>query len=220
MINMAYCSRLKKIIFLAVCLFAATGCSSLKYYAIKKAQVSIPQAAAYLQPSVIDNQLVISGKVVMQNLARSDFKFDRVFIEIKDETGASIDKLAFDWAGVADGPREEIEAPLDIRLPLTILGRRQIAFFLSTRVFYGKLGNFPSRVIGRDRSGGLKNTVIRPLDIVVYIRYLQIYQGMPRPILFFRILPSAYFCAREVHARVFQVETILPVALPRPFLLT
>jgi len=158
-------------IFLSLLIFCVAGCTAVKYIVMKKTDIGIPQVVAYLQPAVKDNQLLVFGKVVMQNLHKSDLKLGKIFIDIKDENDIVLNKATFDWKG-QNVDNRYVEAPIYMRLPLSVLSRKQIALFMDTQVTYQLFHlDFPiqSKLAVLDLEM-LKKTIIRPLDISVYTK--------------------------------------------------
>lgn len=126
------------LIFLFV--FLTCGCASLAKLVVGKNGVEIPQIIAHLEPYLADNRIIVSGKIVIQNPTKSSLELDRIYLEIRDENRAVLEKTALDWEASSVTAKHELEAPVTISLGLAALNNKNITVFIRTGFTYKQFG--------------------------------------------------------------------------------
>ena len=126
--------------FLIILILVSAGCAlPLKYLIGGEKAVRIPQLVAHLEPSLRDNKIVISGKIVLENPTESDLALDKIFLKVKDAKGNIINKAELDWERPQIKSRGSIEAPVEFFLPLKILNQQTVQLSLKTTILYKAL---------------------------------------------------------------------------------
>ncbi len=157
-------------IFLSV--FFISGCASLVKLAVGKNGMEIPQIVAHLEPSLIGNKIIVSGKIVMQNPTQSSLDLDKIYLEIRNENKDVLEKAVLDWERPSVTSKQELEAPVTINLGLVALNNKSITVFMRTGFTYKKFGlHIPieSRVAVLHLDA-LKETITRPLYINIFTK--------------------------------------------------
>jgi hypothetical protein len=148
-----------------------SGCSvSLKYLTDRNNLVKIPQIVVSVAPELKENSLHISGKVLLENPSQSDLKLEKLFFDIKDESGGTIEQAELSWQKSSIKSLERIEAPLDIKLPGDILNKNELHVFLKTNILYQKLNiKIPfNNKVAILQLANLKNSLKGPMLVTIY----------------------------------------------------
>ncbi|MDP3731840.1 MAG: hypothetical protein Q8R31_02245 [Candidatus Omnitrophota bacterium] len=134
--------------------------------------IEIPQIVAHLEPSLTDNKITVSGKIVIQNPTKSSLDLDKIYLEIKDENKNILEKVVLDWQARSVISKHELEAPVTINLGLAVLNNKDITVFIRTGFTYKQFGlHIPieSRVAVL-HLGALKDTIARPLYVNIFTK--------------------------------------------------
>jgi len=165
----------RKIIFIHSIFFFAfliSGCASLAKLVVGKNGIEIPQIVAHLEPSLKDNKITLSGKIVIQNPTKSSLDLDKIYLEIKDENKNILEKVVLDWEAPSVISKHELEAPVTINLGLAVLNNKDITVFIRTGFTYKQFGlHIPieSRVAVLHLDA-LKETIVRPLYVNIFTK--------------------------------------------------
>lgn len=165
----------RKTIFVNLIFFLAffiSGCASLAKLAVGKKGLEIPQVVANLEPSLKDNQIIISGRVVMQNPTESSLDLDKIYLEIWDENKSVLEKTVLDWESPSVTSKQELEAPVRVNLDLSVLNNKNITVFLRTGFTYKALGlHIPiASKVAVLRLEALKETIASPLNVNIFTK--------------------------------------------------
>jgi len=148
------------------------GCSSMAKLVVGKRGLEIPQIVAHLEPSFKDNDINISGKIIIQNPTESALYMDRISLEIRDEKKDILAKDILDWEKPSVTSGAELEAPVAIKLGLSALKNKSIDVWIRTGFTYKKFNlHIPieSRVAVLHLEA-LKETITRPLNINIFTK--------------------------------------------------
>jgi len=147
--------------------FFISGCASIAKLAVGKDDVKIPQIVAHLEPSLAQNRITVSGKVVIQNPTPSALSLDKIYLEILGEDKRVLGRTILDWENPHVMPKQESEAPVTIRLGLSALNNKNVAVFIRTGFTYQRFGWYipiESRVAVLHLEA-LKEIIARPLYV-------------------------------------------------------
>jgi hypothetical protein len=146
--NLAYGRRVafmevkKKIKFIGLIfsIFLLSGCAPLVRLVVGQNGVEIPQIVAHLEPSIANNKIIVSGKIVIQNPTKSSLDLDKIHLKIIDENKAVLEQAVLDWERPSVTSRHELEAPVAINLSLSALDSKNITIFIRTGFTYKQFG--------------------------------------------------------------------------------
>lgn len=125
-------------VFIAV--FFISGCAHFAKLVVGKDGIEIPQIVAHLEPSLLNNKIIVLGKIVIQNPTKSSLDLDKIYLEIRDENKAVLEKAVLDWERPNVTSKHELEAPVTIKLGLSALNSKNIAVFIRTGFTYKQFG--------------------------------------------------------------------------------
>lgn len=163
-------NRLIKHFVLIAIIGMISGCSlPLRYLVGAGRAVRIPQVVTHLEPFLRDNQIVISGKIILDNPTESDLLLDKIFLRVKGDGGRVISKAELDWARPQIKSRGQIESPVEFFLPLHILNQQSIQISLKTAVIYKVLSiRIPiESEIAVFHLAPLRNSLTGPLQVTM-----------------------------------------------------
>ncbi|MDD5730009.1 MAG: hypothetical protein PHN57_02655 [Candidatus Omnitrophica bacterium] len=152
--------------------FFVSGCAPLARFVVGKNTVEIPQIVANLEPSLRDNRIAVSGKILIQNPTKSSLDLDKIYLEILGENKVVLEKMVLDWESGSVTSGHDLEAPVNINLSLSALNNKSISVFIRTGFTYKALGlHIPvdSRVAVLHLEA-LKETIARPLYVNIFTK--------------------------------------------------
>jgi hypothetical protein len=127
----------KRYFYLSLAVLIMGGCAlPLKYLVGLEKAVRIPQLVTHLEPVLRDNQIVISGKIILENPTESDLLLDKISLILKDGNGSAIYQSELNWEKPQIKSKGNMEAPVEIFLPLNILNQQVIQISIKTAVIY------------------------------------------------------------------------------------
>ncbi len=134
--------------------------------------IEIPQIVAHLEPSLKDNKITVSGKIVIQNPTRSSLDLDKIYLEIRDENKNILEKVTLDWEGQSVISKHELEAPVTINLGLAVLNNKTITVFIRTGFTYKQFGlHIPiESKVAVLHLEALKEIIARPLYVNIFTK--------------------------------------------------
>lgn len=147
------------------------GCAlPLKYLIGAEKAVRIPQVVAHLEPSLKNNQIIVGGKIILENPTESDLLLDKIFLTVKDGQEKIISKIELNWEKPQIKSRGQMEAPVEFFLPLRILNQQTIQISLKTAVIYKVLSvRIPiESEIAVFHLAPLRNSLTGPLEVTMY----------------------------------------------------
>ncbi len=152
--------------------FLISGCASLAKLAVGKNGVEIPQIVAHLEPSLKDNKITVSGKIVIQNPTKSSLDLDKIYLEIWDENKVVLEKAVLNWERASVTSKHELEAPVTINLGLAVLNNRNITVFIHTGFTYKQFGwHIPiESKVAVLHLEALKEIIARPFYINIFTK--------------------------------------------------
>ena len=165
----------RKIIFVSLIFlntFIVSGCASLAKLAVGKNGVEIPQVVAHLEPSLINNRITVSGRIVIQNPTKSSLDLDKIYLEIRDENKIVLEKAVLDWEKSSVTSKHELEAPVTIDLGLAALNSKSMAVFIRTGFTSKQFGlhvPIESKVAVLHLEG-LKEIIARPFYVNIFTK--------------------------------------------------
>lgn len=134
---------MKKLSLLLLTLFVVCGCSP---FVVKLATggrgVVLPQVVANFEPVLKENKLFIVGSLFIENISESDIQLDKIQLVFKDEKGKLIEKAVLSWQKASIAYRDKLEAPLEIKLDLSVLTRDYISVSVQTGFTYKKFNTY------------------------------------------------------------------------------
>lgn len=153
-------------------IFSICGCASLAKLVVGKNRLEIPQIIAYLEPSLTDNRISVSGKIVIQNPTESSLDLEKIYLEIRGENKAVLEKAVLDWKMPTVMSKRELEAPVAINLSLSALNNKELTIFIRTGFTYKQFDlHIPveSRVAVL-RLEALKEIIARPFYVNIFTK--------------------------------------------------
>lgn len=164
---------LKKYFCVSLMVLIIGGCAlPLKYLLGLEKAVRIPQLVTHLEPALQNNQIVVSGKIILENPTESDLLLDKIFLKVKDGSGNIISKIELNWEKPQIKSKGYIEAPVELFLPLQILNQQIIQISLKTAVIYKVLSaRIPiESEIAVFHLAPLRNSLTGPLQVTLYTK--------------------------------------------------
>lgn len=162
----------KQIFLVSVSVFLFIGCAPLARFLIGTKGMQIPQLVAYLNPVLRENKIAVLGKIVMQNPTESVLGLEKIHLSITDEQDSVLGTKDLTWDKPLVSSKDQIEAPVDIALSLSILDKKSVSIYLKTVFIYKTFGlRIPIEskiaVLNLDT---LRETIARPLDVIIYTK--------------------------------------------------
>ncbi|MBU0635091.1 MAG: hypothetical protein KKB82_04560 [Candidatus Omnitrophica bacterium] len=186
---------MKRLSLLLLMLFIVCGCSP---FVVKLATggrgVVLPQVVANFEPVLKENKLFIVGSLVIENTSESDIKLDRIVLVFKDEKGKIIEKAALSWQKASIAYRDKLEAPLEIKLDLSVLNKDYISVSVQTGFTYKKFNTYipVKNELAVIHLGFLKESINRTFCVTTYTKvYSNILGGVKMDYLLQIINPAA-----------------------------
>jgi len=158
---------------LIILMMLIAGCAlPLKYLIGSEKAVRIPQVVTHLEPSLKNNQIIVGGKIILENPTESDLLLDKIFLNVKDGSGKIISKIELNWEKPQIKSRGQMEAPVEFSLPLQILNQQTIQIGLKTAVIYKVLSiRIPiESEIAVFHLAPLRNSLTGPLQVIMYTK--------------------------------------------------
>lgn len=153
-------------------LFFISGCASLTKLVVRENSVEIPQIIAHLEPSLADNRIIVSGKIIIHNPTKSSLDLDKIYLEISDENKVVLEKLVLDWERTSVTSKQELEAPVTVNLGLAVLNNKNITVFIRTGFTYKQFGlHIPiESKIAVLHLEALKEVITRPFYVNIFTK--------------------------------------------------
>ncbi|MFH1202063.1 MAG: hypothetical protein V1674_04135 [Candidatus Omnitrophota bacterium] len=160
-------ARVGSIFSVILAAFIICGCASLVKLVVGKNSFKIPQIIAHLEPSLKNNKIIVSGKIVIQNPTESSLDLEKIYLEIQNENGVILTQDTLDWKAKSVTSKQELEAPVSIHLGLAVLNNKSITVFMRTGFTYKKLGlHIPIESnVAVLHLKALKEIIVRPLYV-------------------------------------------------------
>ena len=152
--------------------FFISGCVSLAKLVVGENGVEIPQIVAHLEPSLTDNKIIVSGKIIIQNPTKSSLNLDKIYLEIRGENKVVLEKAVLNWERTSVTSKHELEAPVTVNLSLAALNNKNIIVFIRTGFTYKQFGlHIPiESKVAVLHLETLKATISRPLYVNIFTK--------------------------------------------------
>lgn len=96
----------------------------------------IPQLVTHLEPRLQNSQIIIDGRIILENPTESDLALDKISLWVRDNSGELISRVELQWNAAQIKSKASIEAPVELSLPLKILNQQTINISIKTAVTY------------------------------------------------------------------------------------
>lgn len=158
------------LIFLSA--FLICGCASLAKLVVGKNGVEIPQIIAHLEPSLANDRITVSGKIIIENPTKSSLDLDKIYLEIWDENKVVLEKSVLNWERASVTAKHELEAPVTVSLGLSALNNKNITVFIRTGFTYKQFGlHIPiESKIAVLHLEALKEIIARPFYVNIFTK--------------------------------------------------
>jgi len=153
--------------------FLISGCASLAKLVVGKDGIEIPQIIAHLEPSLAGDRITVSGKIIIQNPTKSSLDLDKIYLEIRDENKAVLEKTVLDWEEASVTSKHELEAPVTVNLGLAALNNKSITVFIRTGFTYKQFGlHIPvESKVAVLHLEALKDIIARPFYVNIFTKF-------------------------------------------------
>lgn len=168
--------RRNKIIypFLLFILPLICGCSSLiARLIINPDHLRVPEVIAHLEPVLRENQIVVLGKIVINNPTESVFGLQDAFLIIRDNQGDVLSESVLEWKKTDIASNDNLSAPVEIKFNLAVLNREYIDVIVKTGFYYKKLAlRVPiENKVAVLYLNSLKESIQRQLDVRIHTKF-------------------------------------------------
>lgn len=174
--------RRNKIIysFLLFILPLVCGCSPLiARLIVNHENIRVPEIIADLEPVLGENQIIVLGKIVINNPTESVFGLRDMLLIVRDDQGNVLSESVLKWEKTDIASNDNLSAPVEIKFNLAVLNREYIDVIVKTEFYYRKLSlRVPiENKVAVLHLNSLKESIQRRLNVSIYTKFLPDFSG-------------------------------------------
>ncbi len=167
-------------LFLLFILPLICGCSPLvARLIVNHENIRVPEVIADLEPVLGENQIIVLGKIVINNPTESIFGLQDTLLIVRDDRGNVLSESVLKWEKTDIASNDRLSAPVEIKFNLAVLNREYIDVIVKTEFYYKKLAlRVPiENKVAVLHLNSLKESIQRRLDVSIYTKFRPDFSG-------------------------------------------